>query len=321
MKILHITTNYPTIEYPIFGIFVKEQVESLQKLGLNCDVFYCDGQGKGFKKYITYIPILFRKIHRGEYDIIHCHHALSAVLLYLTGIPLFGRKNIILSYQSDPINEWGANWFWRFYKRFKAFIVKNRSEYLAYPKVHYLPNGCNQDFFRPKDKEECRKKLGWGADKIYIIWMDSNKGVRTMKRRDRFDATLDLLHSKYGYRNIEPVIMRNIPREEIPDYLNACDLHLMSSDFEGSPNSVKECMCCNTPVVTTPVGNVKEMIGDIPGCVITSEFTPEALAEGCDKVLKNKEPFNGRELFLAKGYGMAIVAERLVELYKQMLNQ
>ena len=34
MKVLHVTTNYPTPDYPIFGIFVKEQVESLQKLGL-----------------------------------------------------------------------------------------------------------------------------------------------------------------------------------------------------------------------------------------------------------------------------------------------
>jgi len=321
MKILHITTNYPTPEYPIFGIFVKEQVESLQKLGLHCDVFFCDGQGKGFRKHITYIPKIFRLIRRGKYDIIHCHHAISAILLYLTGIPFFCRKNIILSYQNDPINEFGNKWFRCFYKKFKAFIVKNPSEYLKYPKVHYLPNGCNQDFFIPKDKVMCRQKLGWETDKTYIIWMDSTKGVRVQKRRDRFDATLDLLHVKYGYRNIEPVIMRNVPREEMPDYLNACDLHLMSSDFEGSPNSVKECMCCNTPVVTTPVGNVKEMIGDIPGCVVTNEFTPEALAEGCDKVLKNKEPFNGRELFLAKGYGMAIVAERLVELYKQMLNQ
>jgi len=321
MKILHITTNYPTPEYPIFGIFVKEQVESLQKLGLHCDVFFCDGQGKGYRKHITYIPKIFRLIRKGNYDIIHCHHAISAMLLCLTGIPFFCRKNIILSYQSDPINEFGDKWFQCFYKKFKAFIVKNPSEYLKYPKVHYLPNGCNQDFFIPKEKVECRQKLGWKIDKIYIVWMDSTKGVRTAKRRDRFDATLDLLRVKYGYQNIEPVIMRNVPREEMPDYLNACDLHLMSSDFEGSPNSVKECMCCNTPVVTTPVGNVKEMIGDIPGCVITSEFTPEALAEGCDQVLKNKEPFNGRELFLAKGYGMAFVAERLVELYKQMLNQ
>lgn len=319
MKILHITTNYPTPEFPIFGIFVKEQVESLQKIDIFCDVFYCDGQGKGFRKYITYIPILIKQIKKGEYDIIHCHHALSAVLLWLTGIPFFGMKKIVLSYQNDPLNEWGDKWFRRFYKRFKAFIVKNPSEYLKYPKVHYLPNGCNQDFFCPMDKRECRSQLSWDNKKIYIVWMDSNKGNRTQKRRDRFDATIELLRNKYEYKNIEPVIMRNVPRDRMPIYLNACNLHLMSSDFEGSPNSVKECMCCNTPVVSTPVGNVREMIGDIPGCVVTEEFSPEALAAGCDKVLNNKEPFNGRDLFLAKGYGMATVAEKLKNIYEQVL--
>ena len=62
MKVLHITTNYPTEEFPIFGIFVKEQIESLQKLGVDNDVFYCDGKNKGFRKYITYVPKLWWKI-------------------------------------------------------------------------------------------------------------------------------------------------------------------------------------------------------------------------------------------------------------------
>ena len=62
MRVLHVTVNYPTPDYPIFGIFVKEQVESLQKIGVDCDVFYCNGQKK---KHITYVPKLWWKIIRG----------------------------------------------------------------------------------------------------------------------------------------------------------------------------------------------------------------------------------------------------------------
>lgn len=319
MKVLHVTVNYPTPDYPIFGIFVKEQVESLQNIGVECDVFYCDGQNKGFKKYITYLPSLWRKALFCGYDVIHCHHALSAVILWMTGVPLF--KKVVLSYQNDPSNEWGdrvyklCNW------RFKAFILKNRNEqYLVNPKMHYLPNGCNQDFFVPMDKSECRKKLGWEHDKKYLIYMDSNKGVRTQKRRDRFDEAVELLKSKYGY-DVETVVMRNVKREDVPYYLNAADLHMISSDFEGSPNSVKECMCCNTPVVSTDIGNVKEMIGDIPGAYVINDFFAESLAEACDKVLSASEPFNGRELFLAKGYGMATVAEKLKSIYQSIIKQ
>ena len=39
MRVLHITTIYPTVKNPIFGVFVKEQVESLEGSGITCDVF------------------------------------------------------------------------------------------------------------------------------------------------------------------------------------------------------------------------------------------------------------------------------------------
>lgn len=315
MKILHVTTNYPTPEYPIFGIFVKEQVESLQKIGVDCDVFYCDGKNRGFKQYITYVPKLWWRILCGHFDVLHCHHALSLIILCMTGWPFF--KKVVLSYQNDPTREWGDKAF-KFFNLFvNKFIVKNRSEYLKYPKMVYLPNGCNEDFFRPMDKLECRKKLGLDAEKYYVLYMDSNKGVRTQKRKDRFDEVIRMLNEDYGYNGkVETIALRNTPREKIPLYMNAIDLHMISSDFEGSPNSVKECMCCNTPVVSTDVGNVKEMIGDISGAYVTTTFDASELAECVNKVLGTKKPFDGREFFLAKGYGMNVVAEKLKSIYE-----
>lgn len=316
MKVLHLTPNYPTPEYPIFGIFVKEQIESLEQIGVDCEVFYCDGKGKGMKQYLTYIPQVWWHILTNKYDIIHCHHALSAVLLCLTGWPLL--KKCVLSYQNDPQYEWGDRVYKLLNLVFNKFIVKNRSSYLSNPKFVYLPNGCNQDFFKPMNKSECRELLGWSEKKKYLIYMDSNKGVRSQKRKDRFEEVITILRNKYGY-DVEMVVMRNVRRELIPTYFNAADLHLISSDFEGSPNSVKECMCCNTPVVSTPVGNVREMIGDIEGAYVTETFDANELAEACDKVLQSNIPFDGRQKFLDKGYGMAFVAEKLKNIYKEII--
>lgn len=317
MRVLHITTNYPTAEFPIFGIFVKEQVESLQMMGIDCEVFYCDGKNRGFKQYITYVPKLWWKILTGHYDVLHCHHALSLIILCMTGWPFF--KKTVLSYQNDPTREWGDKMF-RFFRLFvNKFIIKNQSEYLKYPKTEYLPNGVNQDFFVPMDMQECRKKLGLDADKYYIMYMDSNKGVRTQKRKDRFDETIRILNEEYGYGGrVECIALRNTPREQIPTYMNACNLHMISSDFEGSPNSVKECMCCNTPVVSTDVGNVREMIGDIPGAYVIDTFEAKDLAVAVDRVLKADIPFDGRDKFLAKGYGMGMVAKKLSNIYKAL---
>lgn len=316
MKVLHVTTNYPTPEHPVFGIFVEEQVESLRRRGIECDVFFCDGKGRGLKQYLSYLPRLWKKAVTGGYDIIHCHHALSAILVFLTGAPLF--RKVVLSYQNDPAHEWGGTWFRIFHCCFRAIILKNPSAYLKYKKVTYLPNGCNELFFRPMDKMSCRARLGWDPDKRYVIFMDSNKGSRTQKRKDRFDAALRILEDKYGC-HAEPVVMNSVKRELVPIYLNAADLHMISSDFEGSPNSVKECICCNTPVVSTDVGNVREMIGDIPGAYVV-DSTAEALADACWKVLTSTGSFDGRSVLLAKGYGISDVAERLSGIYDSIIG-
>lgn len=316
MKVLHITANYPTKEHPVFGIFVKEQVESLRNEGVECEVFFSNGkENGGMKAHKTSIQKVRKLLQENHYDVIHCHHAISGLILLLAGGTF--RNKCVLSYQNDPSREFGEmKLFWLLYAAFNKVIIKNTTELLKKKKVVYLPNGTNAEFFKPMDKNECKEKLGWDKNLHYILYMDSNKGTRTQKRHDRYEETLHIVQKTIP--TVVSIELSNTPREEIPTYMNACDLHLMTSDFEGSPNSVKECLCCNTPVVCTPVGNVPDMMGDIPGCYVTQGFSSEELANCVKKVLTSNESFNGRELFLAKGYGIATVAKKLKALYESL---
>lgn len=318
MKVLHITCNYPTEQHPVFGIFVKEQVESLRNEGVDCDVFFSNGKEcGGMKAHRASILKVRRLLRKNHYDVIHCHHSISALILLLAGGAF--RNKCVVSYQNDPTKEFGGKWlFCLLYPFFNKIIIKNISPYLNKKKVVYLPNGTNANFFKPMEKNECRAKLGWDRDKHYILFMDSNAGTRTQKRYDRYQEVLALL--KQDYDNIVSVKLTNTPRDIIPVYMNACDLHLMTSDFEGSPNSVKECLCCNTPVVSTDVGNVHDMMGDIPGCYVTKEKDAKELVDCVRKVFDSNEEFRGRELFLAKGYGIEKVAEKLKSLYEEIQN-
>lgn len=314
MKVLHITANYPTKDHPIFGIFVKEQVESLQKEGVDCDVFFSNGKEQGGMKAHKASIVKVRKLIReNHYDVIHCHHSISGLILLLAGGTF--RNKCVVSYQNDPSREFGGMVLFRIlYLFFNKIIIKNTSPLQNKGRVVYLPNGTNTEFFKPLDKEECKRKLGWDNNLHYILYMDSNKGTRTQKRYDRYVQTLSIVKKKIP--SIVSIELSNTPREQIPVYMNACDLHLMTSDFEGSPNSVKECLCCNTPVVCTPVGNVPDMMSDIPGCYVTKGFTAEELADDVVKVLTSDVPFNGREMFIAKGYGIEMVARKLTALYE-----
>lgn len=318
MRVLHITVNFPTGQHPIFGIFVKEQVESLQREKVDCEVFFSNGKEQGgMRAHWLSIRRVRKLLNNRQYDIIHCHHSISGLILLLAGGAF--RNKCVLSYQNDPTREFGGKWLFRLlYLFFDQVILKNISPYLNKKKVTYLPNGTNAEFFKPMNMDLCKEQLGFDKDRDYILYMDSNKGTRTQKRHDRYVEVLEIV--KKEYPNIESVELSNTPREDIPLYMNACSLHLLTSDFEGSPNSVKECICCNTPVVSTDVGNVRDMIGDIPGCYVTKEKDVRELAEDVIQVLTSKEKFSGRELFLAKGYGIETVAKKIVNLYQSIIK-
>lgn len=325
MKVLQVTTNYPTKSNPILGIFMKEQVESLESLGVDNTIFFSNGtesnvgkQGGGKWVHIRSVFKLSWHLLTHRYDLIHCHSALSGLILLLSGGAFFNK--CIISFQNDPDKGGDKKLFRILYPFFNKVIVKKPTSYSSWKKIVYLPNGCNSDFFKPMDREECKKKLGLDSEKRYILYVDSNRSRnRTQKRKDRFDATMDLLRTKYGHNNIEELVMVGVARNDVPTWMNACDLHLLSSDEEGSPNSVKECLFCGVPVVATNVGNVEDLLESMPACYVSKEFTPQSLAEVANQALvSNSSKEEIRFAVMQKGLDIGSVANKLFAIYKNI---
>jgi glycosyltransferase involved in cell wall biosynthesis len=317
MKVLQITNNYPTENLPSFGIFVKEQIDSLTDEGIHNEVFFINGYEKGKKEYLKQILKLYHKLKFGKYDLVHCHHALSALTFALT--PGSGKIPSIMSYQSDPVNEHGITLFNFLKKKIGFFIFKNNSKYIRElsNRAYYLPNGVNADFFKPIDKSESKLKLNLSPEKKYIIFTSSFL-IRNVKRVDRFDATMKILQERYPESNYEALKLVHVTRDLMPYYFSAADLHLLTSDFEGSPNSVKESMCCNTPVVSTNVGNVEELFSGVVNCFVADESTPEKLAELSHKAVNIQADI--RNAIFEKGYDRKTVAKRLKKIYQDVIG-
>lgn len=327
MKVLQVTTNYPTRSNPIFGIFMKEQVESMEKLGVENTIFFSNGsernvgkKGGGMWVHIKSVFKLSWHLLTHKYDLVHCHSALSGLILLLSGGAFF--KRCIVSFQNDPDKEGDKYYFKLLYPFFNKVIVKKTTSYSSWKKVIYLPNGCNSDFFKPMERDECKQKLGLELSKKYILFVDSNRSRnRTQKRKDRFDETLEILRTDYGYTDIEELVMIGVSRRDVPIWMNACNLHLLSSDQEGSPNSVKECLFCGVPVVSTNVGNVVDLLEGIPASYVCNEFTSSSLAEYVNQTLNtNFIPMEIRNAVMQKGLDIGSVAEKLFAIYESIKN-
>ena len=316
MKILYVTNNYPTIDHPIFGIFVKEQVESIRKLGISCDLFFVNGRELGKYEYFRSIKYLNRKLLEEKYDLIHCHHALSAAIVLLTLRSMKIKK--VVSYQNEPIYEGGILLFWIICLFFNKIIVKNEKSLSYSRKCTLLPNGVDINIFKEYKKDESKALLNLNSKMRYILFMDSYE-KRKQKRKDRFNNTIEILKRNGNPLNIEPIILTNTERKYIPYYMSASEVHLLTSDFEGSPNSVKECLACNTKVVSTPVGDVKNILNDISGCFVADNFDSKELAKLIIAAIKVNN-FNGRRMIIEKELDIESVARKLYNIYCEILD-
>lgn len=316
MKVLHITNNYPTDNNPVFGIFVKEQIESLTNKGLRNEVYFINGREKGKFHYVISIFRLRSFLKNKKYDIIHCHHALSALCLIMSG--RIRKFKSIVSYQSDPINEQGGYIYKIIKNNFDAVILKNNSQIIDNMIVFYQPNGVNVNFFKPIDKENCLNRLKLNRNEKYVLFVSSNF-ERKEKRYDRFQQVIQILRDKYDLNEINELKLINTERSLVPYYFNVASLHLLTSDFEGSPNSVKEAMSCNIQVVATDVGNVKELLEGVRGSYVANTNDPEELADLVYKALNFKGIINSRERLIQKELDSESVSKKIISIYNRII--
>jgi glycosyltransferase involved in cell wall biosynthesis len=80
-----------------------------------------------------------------------------------------------------------------------------------------------------------------------------------------------------------------IPHNEIPAYLNQLKLFVLPSYTEGLPNIVLEAMACGTPVLTTPVGAIPDVIKHEETGFIMEDNSPECIARNIVRALAHRD--------------------------------
>jgi len=325
-KILHVTNAYPTKKNEIFGIFIKDQLDGLKENGVNFDLFFINAKEKGKWEYYRSYKKLKKIIN--QYSLIHCHHFLTAFTVLLCK----PKAKVVVSFLSDGPNEFiiPRNFVNNLLTRKMFHFIVRKSDARIFksniPKElnddkfsFHVPNGVDLNFFRPIEVEEAKKKLGLDFAKRYILFVSSQDLNRPEKRYDLYKRAIDIL--KKSHPDVEELAIANVSRGELPYYYNAAELHLLTSDFEGSPNSVKESLACDTSVVANNVGSISKLLNDVKDCYIVNKNQPEEFAKYCDKLLiKSKETFLS-DVIRQKKLDKQSSLRKIEDIYLTLLNE
>ncbi len=287
---------------------VRRQGESLLSAGI--EVSYFTIKGKGIRGYTKNILTFRRFIKSNDFQVIHSHYSFSG---YVTSLAFPAIPNIVSLMGSDVnkgklinfLNKFFAFFFW------DTVIVKSKDMHdkFGYKKARIIPNGVDINLFHPEERETARNRLKLEKNRLLILF-GSNP--------DRPEKNFSL--AEKALRGIEKhrlIFLKDIPSDSVPDFLNACDLLILSSAYEGSPNIIKEAMACSRPIVSTDVGDVRWIIGDTEGCYI-ADFTVADFSAKIKLALDFSKKYGktkGRERIKKLGLDSESIASQLKNIY------
>jgi glycosyltransferase involved in cell wall biosynthesis len=237
--------------YSSISPFVSEQVNALRTKG--CIIEYFPVQGKGMFGYLKNHSKYLIKIKEFQPDVIHAHYGLSGLFACLQSkIP------VVTTFHGSDINKLKPRIFsWIASRLSKANIfVSAKLMRLLNLKIsnrnQIIPCGVNSSLFKTTSQENAKEKLGFDKKKKYILF--SSGFDNKVKNYELCYKTLEKIKDE-----VELIELKNYDRNQVMLLMNACELLLMTSHSEGSPQVVKEAIATGLPVVTVDVGDIDEI--------------------------------------------------------------
>jgi teichuronic acid biosynthesis glycosyltransferase TuaC len=305
MKILFISSGNV---YNGISPIVLSQGKSLENEGIDIEFFTIIG--KGLRGYLRNVVRIKSHLRKNKYDLIHAHYWLSGIIASLSGaqplvVSLMGTEARTGKLSRAIIRYFSRN-IWN-HTIVKSFRIR---EELNLAKASILPNGVDFERFKPMNREEAKKITGIDNGKFILFASDPS-------RCEKNYSLAEEAVRRAGIEKNRLYVVNNKPHEQMSYFINAGDVLLLTSFWEGSPNVIKEAMACGLPIVSTDVGDVREVIGDTEGCFVTG-YDPDEVADKLKCALQFGRRTTGREKI--KHLDEKIISKKLTEIYSNLLH-
>ena len=292
--------------------FFRQQVAGLRECGHTVDVLPLPGYSKEVNRTVgTYARYYLRAVATtfGGYDLVHANYGLTAPPAIIQAL----RPAVLTLWGSDLMGRYGS--VSRLCGRFADEVVVMSEEMAAqYGRdCHVIPHGVDLELFRPLPTDVARREVDWAPDGRHVLFpYDPDRAVKDFPRAKRI---VDRMRS-----SIDPSItlhtVSGVPHESMPLYMNAADVLLLTSEREGMPNSVKEAMACNLPVVATRVSDLATLLADVSPSIAHDD--DDVLADALTEILREGDRSDGRAV--VEPIGVDAQIGKLEAVYRRALG-
>lgn len=296
--------------------FYQQQVGTLERQGIDCTTLAVPGSAKAddgtpdsrsVLDYVRFYPSVLRHSF-GDFDLLHANYGLTApAALTQPNLPV-----VLSLWGSDLMGQFGP--MSRFCARHVDAVIVMSDEMAAALDVdcEVIPHGVDLDRFDPLPQETAREAVGWRSDAKHVLF--PYQPERDVKDYPRAERVVERVRSRLG-TDVELQTLHGASHDRVAVYLSASDALLLTSKREGSPNSVKEAMACNVPVVATDVGDVRQRLDGVDPSFVCS--TDAELVDGLTTVLERGERSNGREVI--RPLSLEQMGRRIAAVYESVL--
>ncbi|MFZ3383879.1 MAG: glycosyltransferase family 4 protein [Candidatus Methanoperedens sp.] len=255
-----------------------------------------------------------------KFDLIHAHYtwpsgAVAIELQKKFNVPVVITEHTSVTFKNaigtkDPI-------FIKSWKSCDAIIRIRMGDIklfesvgISLNKVHYIPNGFDNNTFMGLDGLQCKEKLNLPINNKKILlnvgnMYDKIKGhkflieaINEVKKR-RKDILCIIIGTGKLKNNLEKQIrsmgleneiklVGGKTHDESPIWINACNIFILPSLNEGNPTVLPECLACGKPFIGTSVGGIPEIITSEDYGLLcepaNSEYLAQNILTALDKV-------------------------------------
>lgn len=303
MRVLNlVTTRSP---------FFRQQVGSVESRGVRTETVTVPGpSGKRRRRhYLRFYKDVLAS-NPLQYDLVHANYGLTAPF----GLFQPTRPAVLTLWGSDLMGRYGtvSRHCARGYDEVIVRSPEMRAELGL--EAHVIPAGVDFERFRPIPQREALEAVGWDAGEKHVLFPYSPD--RPVKNHPLARAVVDAVDERFE-SPVRLEVVTGVDHERIPLYMNAADVLLITSEREGSPNTIKEAMACNTPIVSTDVGDVRTRLKGVSQSMV-GRTEPE-LVDALHSVLASGTRSDGRGN--VRHLRLERTSERILDVYERALGR